>query len=371
MHGNKEEWQECLEWSERSVRMRESKHGPDHALAASALGQMAIVYGQLGDPEKEMALQLRVLGIQEEASGWLSREVAQTCSNIGISHCNAGRHSEAVGWFKRAVEASEYTDGLERSETMEYRRNLMRAIDEMAPKTMGYVLCPVQPPSFAEDGYGSPVGCNATCAILGDASGEISKDGSSMVGALIRFICAGICVSAPFISCDLCFLGCWLGTGFWCCKELPCAVRPVDKTFERQWPCLVVAPGAQQMDRNALEQAAANQPVLEAAVEAEVAEVAELKASVEAKEVELAEHTAALKAATEAVDDALWKQRSKVAELEGRVLAMKGEQKEHARGRREMQREQKRRDKAARQSMRETVEAAEAQVQEAHGRSFV
>jgi hypothetical protein len=43
--------------------MRESKHGPDHVLAAIALSSMAEAYANLGDPEEAMALWLRVLGI--------------------------------------------------------------------------------------------------------------------------------------------------------------------------------------------------------------------------------------------------------------------------------------------------------------------
>jgi tetratricopeptide (TPR) repeat protein len=76
-HIVKKEWRACLEWCRRSVEVRAAKHGPDHALAAAALGNMATAHGQLGDPEQAMALQLRVLAMHHgagagaaEPGGW-------------------------------------------------------------------------------------------------------------------------------------------------------------------------------------------------------------------------------------------------------------------------------------------------------------
>jgi tetratricopeptide (TPR) repeat protein len=141
MHSHKQEWRECLEWSERSVRMRESKHGPDHALAVESMVNMASAHQNLGDPEKGMALQLRVLGIIEKARGRLSREAGLACFNIGAGHYNKREYSEAAGWFKRAVEAYEYTSGPARPHTVQWRGGLKRAIDRMDPadaKTQEY-----------------------------------------------------------------------------------------------------------------------------------------------------------------------------------------------------------------------------------------
>jgi tetratricopeptide (TPR) repeat protein len=141
LHLDKQEWWEGLEWLERSVRMRESKHGPDHVLAANALLQIAGAHGELGDPEKGMALQLRVLGIQVKARGRLSREAGITCFNIGCDHYNKREDSEAAGWFKRAVEAMEYTVGPTLPLTVEYRGWLKTSVDEMDPadaKTQEY-----------------------------------------------------------------------------------------------------------------------------------------------------------------------------------------------------------------------------------------
>jgi tetratricopeptide (TPR) repeat protein len=78
-------WRVCLEWAQQSAEVRAAKHGPDHALAAGALGNMATAHGKLGDSRQAMALQLRVLGIQERAQGPLSREAGTTCGNIGAA----------------------------------------------------------------------------------------------------------------------------------------------------------------------------------------------------------------------------------------------------------------------------------------------
>jgi hypothetical protein len=135
----KREWQKVLLWSERSVQMRESKHGVDHALVVHALGDMATAYKYL-NPEKAMALQLRVLGIEEKSRGRLSLEVGNTCFAIGNAHYwsngmvqASDRYSVAAGWFKRAVEAMEYTSGPAASLAERYRGCLKNAIDEMDP----------------------------------------------------------------------------------------------------------------------------------------------------------------------------------------------------------------------------------------------
>jgi tetratricopeptide (TPR) repeat protein len=121
----------CLEWSHRSVEVREAKHGRDHVLAAGALGNMAVAYGKLGDTERGMGLNLRVLGIQERAKGPLSREAGITCSNIGTAYENVGNYAEMASWCKRAVEALEYTIGSANSLTSDCRRSLKNAVKEM------------------------------------------------------------------------------------------------------------------------------------------------------------------------------------------------------------------------------------------------
>jgi hypothetical protein len=102
---------------------------------------MATAHGELGDPEKGMALQLRVLGIEVKVKGRLSWEAGITCSNIGGAHGNKGEYSEAAGWFKRAVEASAYTKGPAASETALQLGRLKKVIDLMDPadaKTQEY-----------------------------------------------------------------------------------------------------------------------------------------------------------------------------------------------------------------------------------------
>jgi hypothetical protein len=65
-----------------------------------------------------------------------------SCFNIGSGHYNAGRYLEAAGWYKRAVEAMEYTMGpAHHSRTKKYRGWLKKAIDKMDPadaKTQEY-----------------------------------------------------------------------------------------------------------------------------------------------------------------------------------------------------------------------------------------
>jgi hypothetical protein len=139
----REKMREGLKWSERSVRVWASKHGPDHSLAVGALSQMASAYGALGDRKKEMALELRVLGIVVKARGQLSEEAGDLCRMLGALHSNVGRYSEAAGWGKRAVEAMEYTapDGPADPRCKECRVDLKDTLDQMDPKTDCEVRC--------------------------------------------------------------------------------------------------------------------------------------------------------------------------------------------------------------------------------------
>jgi tetratricopeptide (TPR) repeat protein len=129
-YSQKQEWRVCLQWSRRSVEVRAAKHGPDHALAVSALGTMANAHGELGDPDQAMALHLRVLGILERVQGPLSREVGVTCNIIGRGQRD---YPAAATWFTRSVEASEYTDGPGNADAKKYREVLKQAIDQIDP----------------------------------------------------------------------------------------------------------------------------------------------------------------------------------------------------------------------------------------------
>jgi tetratricopeptide (TPR) repeat protein len=132
VHSQKQEWRVCLQWSRRSVEVRAAKHGPDHALAVSALGTMADAHGNLGDPDQAMALQLRILGILERAQGPLSRDAGVTCGIIGTDYCNRQHdYPAAATWFTRSVEASEYNSGP--AGTKAYRDVLKQAIDRIDP----------------------------------------------------------------------------------------------------------------------------------------------------------------------------------------------------------------------------------------------
>jgi tetratricopeptide (TPR) repeat protein len=169
-----EGYRKGLEWCERSLRIRETKYGPDHALAADTLDTMATAYEYLSDgaecrldspidslAEKALALHLRVLGIQERAKGPLSSEVGRSCKSIGrgyeskayrsydplmniTSHPRhmdrvfgrqqqAQLYSEAAGYFKRAVEAMEYTLGSTCTQIPGCLGELKEVLDQMDP----------------------------------------------------------------------------------------------------------------------------------------------------------------------------------------------------------------------------------------------
>jgi tetratricopeptide (TPR) repeat protein len=132
-HFEKQEWREGLEWSRRSVEVREAKHGPDHALAAGALGDMAKVHGKLGDPEQAMALQLRVLRIDERAQGPLGFLAGVTCQDIGVTYDKKKKHAEAATWHKRALEAREFTYGPAHSGMQRCLNYFQMSISDMDP----------------------------------------------------------------------------------------------------------------------------------------------------------------------------------------------------------------------------------------------
>jgi hypothetical protein len=131
------EWTECLAFATQSVEIRESKHARDHISTAAALGMTAFAHGKLGNEEKEMELQLRVLKIKSKAKGLLSVETAFTCHNIGEAHRRANRDLEAVYYFKQAFDGAMYSaGGLENSfdGTQQFRKDLIEALKAAVPK---------------------------------------------------------------------------------------------------------------------------------------------------------------------------------------------------------------------------------------------
>jgi tetratricopeptide (TPR) repeat protein len=141
VHYNKQEWKECIECLEQSVQMRMLKHGPDHYLLVSALESMGDAYGELGDLEKQIAFNLQALGVEEKAGGRLSSVAGRLCMNIGADHWSANRHSEAAGWYKRAIEANDFTHGSDFPQTEQWRQRLgdaIRMMDHSNGKTKEY-----------------------------------------------------------------------------------------------------------------------------------------------------------------------------------------------------------------------------------------
>jgi tetratricopeptide (TPR) repeat protein len=135
IHNARVQKHEGLDCSMRSVQVRESKHGPDHASVANALAGMATAYGQLGNRKMEMQINLRVLAIHEKVKGPLSWEAGLTRNNVAVIHYNAGRYAEAAVWWKQAVDAMEYTMGPNHREAKEYRGYLKQAVDRIDPES--------------------------------------------------------------------------------------------------------------------------------------------------------------------------------------------------------------------------------------------
>jgi tetratricopeptide (TPR) repeat protein len=135
-HFVKQDWRPCYEWCRWSLEVRAARHGPDHALAAGALGMLARAQEGLGDdPEKALRLKRRALGIEERAQGPLSSGAGHACWNIGNWYCDKEpeEFAEAAIWFRRAVEAFEYTYGPAHPEAKKRRDLLRKGIDQMDP----------------------------------------------------------------------------------------------------------------------------------------------------------------------------------------------------------------------------------------------
>jgi tetratricopeptide (TPR) repeat protein len=129
--GAKEDWQECLRCSDQSVRRREAMHGSDNSRAGAALSAMAAAYKHLGDPEKAIAINLRVVNSEEMVQGPLSQEAANTCVNLASGYENMGQYPEAAGWFKRASEANAFSLGPTHPDTVKCQWCLKRLLQRM------------------------------------------------------------------------------------------------------------------------------------------------------------------------------------------------------------------------------------------------
>jgi tetratricopeptide (TPR) repeat protein len=131
IHNTRREKQEGLISSKRSVELRESKHGPNHVLAANALAGMATSYGQLNMPKQQTIANQQVLQIHQKTKGPLSWEAGVTCNNIAVVYYNRSKYYEAAAWWKRATEAMEYTMSSDHHEAKEYRGYLQRVVSRM------------------------------------------------------------------------------------------------------------------------------------------------------------------------------------------------------------------------------------------------
>jgi tetratricopeptide (TPR) repeat protein len=128
-----EEWTDCLDSCNRSIRLHEAKHGQGRTATAASLCIMATVYGKLGLHDKEMEVQLQVLRIQEEARGPLSREAGLTYGNLGSIHYNAQQFAESAAYLRRAVDAMVFTFGADARDTNKYLKCLEMAVNDMDP----------------------------------------------------------------------------------------------------------------------------------------------------------------------------------------------------------------------------------------------
>jgi hypothetical protein len=119
-HFTMKEWQECIARSEESVTVRESTHGRDHPLVVVAPSQMASAYENLGNLAKGRVLIERVVEIQTEAQGRLSKGNISFSFKIGSICIKEERYVEARDWLKLTVEVSEFWMGKTHPDTKKF-----------------------------------------------------------------------------------------------------------------------------------------------------------------------------------------------------------------------------------------------------------
>ena len=104
--------------------LAEKAYGPADQKTATALGRLAITYGELGDYAKALPLEERALAIREKALGPEHPETVDALSYLALIHNGLGDYAKALPLGERALAIREKTLGPEHPETADALYNL-------------------------------------------------------------------------------------------------------------------------------------------------------------------------------------------------------------------------------------------------------
>jgi CHAT domain-containing protein/Flp pilus assembly protein TadD len=109
--GNRGRYAEAEPLIRRSLDLRESALGRDHADVAESLHNLASLYFHQGRPGEAEPLLLRALAIREKALGPDHPAVAETLGNLGLAYSALGRGDEAEALYLRSLAIREKAYG--------------------------------------------------------------------------------------------------------------------------------------------------------------------------------------------------------------------------------------------------------------------
>jgi tetratricopeptide (TPR) repeat protein len=102
---------EAIPLAQRALAIRERAFGPNHAVVAASLDNLALLYDQLGRYVDAEPLYKRALAIKEKALGPDHPEVARSLDGLAALHKDQGRHADAEPLFRRALAIREKAFG--------------------------------------------------------------------------------------------------------------------------------------------------------------------------------------------------------------------------------------------------------------------
>jgi tetratricopeptide (TPR) repeat protein len=116
---------------ERAVAITEAAHGPDHPTVASRLNNLALVLGDLGQPETARPLLERALAIDEAAHGPDHPTVAIRLSNLATVLRDLGQPETAQPLLERALAITEAAHGPDHPDVATTLNNLALVLQDL------------------------------------------------------------------------------------------------------------------------------------------------------------------------------------------------------------------------------------------------
>jgi len=117
-------YEQAIAAETQALRAAESMYGPEHAVVATMLNFLAILYGQHGESQQAEPVYLRALKIREKLLGPEHPDVATTLGSLGASYLEQGRYAQAEPLLKRALAIQEKTLGRDHPKTAQHLNNL-------------------------------------------------------------------------------------------------------------------------------------------------------------------------------------------------------------------------------------------------------